>query len=208
MVESSGEPSGARSEAPPTEIVLVRHAETRWSLEGRHTGRTDVPLTAHGRAVARELASPLRHWSFELVLSSPARRALQTCELAGLGAGMQARDELWEWDYGAYEGLTTAQIQAARPGWLLWRDGCPGGENPAQVGLRADRVLAELREHNGNVAIFSHGHMLRMLAARWIALDPAEGARLALGTGSVSVLSYERDTAVLYRWNLPPGLIA
>jgi broad specificity phosphatase PhoE len=204
----SGEGSAASSETPSPEIVLVRHAETEWSLEGRHTGRTDVPLTTHGRGVARALSSPLRQWSFELVLSSPARRALETCELSGLGARMHARDELREWDYGEYEGLTTAQIQALRPGWVLWRDGCPGGENAAQVGARADRVLAELHEQSGNVAIFSHAHMLRVLAARWIELDPAEGDRLALSTGSISVLGYERDTAVLCRWNTAPGGVA
>jgi probable phosphoglycerate mutase len=186
---------------PAGEIVLVRHAETEWSRDGRHTGRTDIPLTDRGRAAASTLAERLREWSFELVLVSPLRRARETCELAGLAARAQPRAELLEWDYGDYEGLTTAQIQERRPAWSLWRDGCPGGESAADVGARADRVIAEASAVGGAVAVFSHGHMLRVLGARWIALPPADGARLGLSTGAISGLGHERDTAILSRWN-------
>lgn len=186
---------------PAREIVLVRHAETEWSRDGRHTGRTDIPLTDHGRAAARTLAQRLRSWRFALVLVSPLRRARETCELSGLAAQAQARAELFEWDYGEYEGLTTAQIQEERPGWSLWRDGCPGGEDAADVGARADRVIAEVGTVEGPVAVFSHGHMLRVLGARWIALAAADGARLGLSTGAISVLGYERQTQILARWN-------
>jgi probable phosphoglycerate mutase len=192
----------AALEAPRREVVVVRHAQTEWSVQGRHTGRSDIPLTAHGRALARALGSELRDRDFRRVLSSPARRARETCELCGYGAYMQAREELWEWDYGSYEGLTIAQIQAVRPGWSLWRDGCPEGENAADVGARVDRLIAEVGSPRGNVAIFSHGHLLRVLAARWIDMSPENGARFALSTGSISVLGYERETAVVREWNL------
>ncbi|HTA32348.1 MAG TPA: histidine phosphatase family protein [Solirubrobacteraceae bacterium] len=183
------------------EAVLVRHAETEWSLNGRHTGRTDLPLTDHGREVAAALREPLRAWQFALVLVSPARRARETCELCGLGAEAQVRDDLHEWDYGDYEGLTTPEIWKRRPGWVLWRDGCPGGESPADVGARADRVIAEIAAAEGDVAVFSHGHMLRVLGARWIALEPEGGGRLGLSTAAICVLGHERDTAVIARWN-------
>jgi broad specificity phosphatase PhoE len=183
------------------EAVLVRHAETEWSLNGRHTGRTDLPLTNHGREVAAALRERLRAWQFALVLVSPARRARETCELCGLGAEAQVRDDLHEWDYGDYEGLTTAEIWERRPGWVLWRDGCPGGESPADVGARADRVIAEIAAADGDVALFSHGHMLRVLGARWIALGPEGGGRLGLSTAAICVLGHERDTAVIARWN-------
>jgi broad specificity phosphatase PhoE len=181
------------------EAVLVRHAETEWSLSGRHTGRTDIPLTEHGREVARALRGRLSAWHFDLVLVSPSVRARETCELCGLGAEAQARPDLLEWDYGEYEGLTTVEIHEQRPDWVLWRDGCPGGESPANVGARADRVIAEIA--GSRVAVFSHGHMLRVLGARWIALGPENGGRLALSTGAISVLGHERDTAVIARWN-------
>ena len=184
------------------ESVLVRHAETGWSLAGRHTGRTDLPLTEHGRSRARSLAGRLATRQFELVLVSPARRARETCELCGLGERARVREELHEWDYGEYEGLTSAQIEARRPGWSLWRDGCPGGESPAQVGARADRVIAELRAARGDVAVFSHGHMLRVLGARWIELAPAQGSRLRLGTAALCVLGHEHELATLTHWNL------
>jgi broad specificity phosphatase PhoE len=183
------------------EAVLVRHAETEWSLNGRHTGRTDLPLTDHGREVAAALREPLRAWRFALVLVSPAQRARETCELCGLGAEAQVRDDLQEWDYGDYEGLTTAEIWERRPGWVLWRDGCPGGESPADVGSRADRVIAEIAAADGDVAVFSHGHMLRVLGARWIALGPEGGGHLGLSTAAICVLGHERDTAVIARWN-------
>ena len=181
--------------------VLVRHAETEWSLSGRHTGRTDLPLTEHGREVAAALREQLRAWDFALVLVSPSRRARETCELCGFGAEAQVREDLLEWDYGEYEGLTTAEIRERRHGWVLWRDGCPGGESAGDVGARADRVIAELAAGEGDVAVFSHGHMLRVLGARWIALGPEDGARLALSTAAICMLGHERDTAVLARWN-------
>jgi len=192
----------AQGPALEREIVLVRHAETEWSLDGRHTGRSDIPLTDRGRAAASELAARLGRWRFRLVLVSPLQRARETCELCGLGGQASVREDLHEWDYGEYEGLTTAQVQATRAGWSLWRDGCPGGETAADVGARADRVLAELAAADGPVAVFSHGHMLRVLGARWIALYPAQGARLGLSTGAICVLGYEHGTQILSRWNL------
>jgi broad specificity phosphatase PhoE len=183
------------------EIVLVRHAETEWSRDGRHTGRTDIALTEHGRTVARSAAAKLRGRRFQLVLVSPSRRARETCALCGLGSQAITREDLLEWDYGEYEGLTTAQIEAMRPGWSLWRDGCPGGESPAHVGTRADQLIAELRALDGDVAVFSHGHLLRVLGARWIELAPSLGARLALSTGALCVLGYEHARTALSCWN-------
>jgi probable phosphoglycerate mutase len=190
---------------PDVAVVLVRHGDTEWSSSGRHTSYTDVPLTERGREQARSLATRLAGIECTLVLSSPRRRARETAELAGLGHRVDVTDDLAEWDYGEYEGLTTAQIHARRPGWSLWRDGCPGGENAEQVGLRADRVLAAVSSVEGPVAAFSHGHMLRVLGARWIELAPSAGARLALSAGALSVLGHERDTRVLARWNAAPG---
>jgi broad specificity phosphatase PhoE len=191
----------ASEDTPRPQIMLVRHAETEWSRAGRHTGRTDLPLTDAGREDARALAPALARRRFALVLVSPARRARETCELCGLAANAQLRADLWEWDYGDYEGLTTTQIQAQRPGWNLWHDGCPSGERPADVGARADRVITEVAGCTGDVAVFSHGHMLRVLGARWIELDPAYGGRLGLSTAAVCVLGHEHTTAVLVRWN-------
>ncbi len=191
----------AQAIAGAHEVVLVRHAQTEWSSNGRHTGRTDIPLTDGGRDAASALASRLRDRHFALVLVSPSTRARETCELCGLGADAQVREDLLEWDYGDYEGLTTPQIQEQRPGWLLWRDGCPAGESAADVGARADRVIAELRSADGDVAVFSHGHMLRVLGARWIALEPDNGGHLGLSTGALCVLGYERQAAILAHWN-------
>jgi broad specificity phosphatase PhoE len=185
----------------PSEVVFVRHGETEWSRDGRHTGRTDVPLTDEGRRQAEALAEALRGRELALVLTSPLARALETCRLAGLGDRAKVRDELQEWDYGAYDGRTTAEIRAEQPGWTLWRDSAPGGETAGDVGRRADRVLAELRAAAGDAAVFGHGHMLRVLAARWIGLEPEQGALLALDTATLSVLGYERERAVLRRWN-------
>jgi broad specificity phosphatase PhoE len=185
------------------EIALVRHGETEWSRDGRHTGRSDIPLTETGRAQAEQLAGALREWSFARVLSSPLERALETCRLAGLGDDVEVTEDLMEWDYGEYEGITTPQIRESRPGWYLWRDGCPGGETAAEVGRRVDRVIAELDDAGGDVALFAHGHVLRVLAARWIGLGPEGGALLALNTGTLSVLGYERETRVVRRWNAP-----
>jgi probable phosphoglycerate mutase len=185
------------------EIVLARHGETEWSRDGRHTGRTDIPLTDNGRRQARLLGDSLTEWSFGKVLSSPLERALETCRLAGLGGSVETTDDLLEWDYGSYEGITTPQIRESRPDWYLWRDGCPGGEQPADVGARADRVLAVIAGWEGDVALFAHGHILRVIAARWIGLGPEAGALLALSTGTLSVLGNERETRVLRRWNAP-----
>ena len=182
-------------------IVLVRHGETEWSATGRHTSRTDLALTEEGRRRASELRGPLREWSFALVLCSPLRRARETCELAGLGERAEICDDLHEWDYGEYEGLTTPEIRASKPGWSLWRDGCPGGERPDQVGRRADRVLERLRGAGGDAAAFAHGHILRVVTARWLGMEPAAGARFALGAGALGVLGFERETEVLERWN-------
>jgi broad specificity phosphatase PhoE len=190
----------------PMEIVLARHGETEWSRDGRHTGRTDIPLTENGRKQARVLGRALGEWSFGLVLSSPLARALDTCRLAGLGDGVETTDDLLEWDYGEYEGITTPQIREGRPDWYLWRDGCPGGELPEDVGRRADRVVARLADVDHDVALFAHGHILRVIAARWLGLGPEAGALLALSTATISVLGYERETRVVRRWNAPlPG---
>jgi broad specificity phosphatase PhoE len=185
----------------PAEVVLVRHAETEWSLDGRHTGLTDIPLTDAGRATAKALTGELQAWRFERVLVSPLRRARETCELCGLGDRAEVCEELHEWDYGEYEGLTTAQIRERRPDWNLWRDGCPGGESAEQVAVRADTVIAALGASRGAVAAFSHGHMLRVLGARWIEMEPGGGGRLGLSAGAISVLGYERETRILARWN-------
>ena len=188
---------------PTGRVVLVRHGQTEWSLAGRHTGRTDIPLTEQGRADARLLrrAADLRGGDFGRVLSSPLQRARDTCALAGFGDAAELRDELMEWDYGEYEGLTSAEILAGRPGWLLWRDGCPGGEMPEDVGRRVDPVVAALRDGGGDIAVFAHGHVLRVLASRWIGQPPGHGSHLALGTAAVCVLGFENGLPVLRRWN-------
>ena len=187
------------------EVVLVRHGETEWSRTLRHTGRTDIPLTEAGREGARVLRDALGTWGFARVISSPLSRARETCELAGLGERAELSDALLEWDYGEYEGITTAEIREQRPDWFLWRDGCPGGETADQVGARVDPLIAELREipEDGDVALFAHGHLLRVLAARWLGLPPADGRLLALSVATLSVLGYERETAVVRRWNAP-----
>ena len=195
--------SAASLPAVPLEIVLARHGETEWSRDGRHTGRTDVPLTEQGRRQAQVLRDALAEWTFVKVLSSPMERALETCRLAGLADSATTTDDLLEWDYGDYEGITTAEIRETRPDWYLWRDGCPNGEDAAAVGERADRVIAEIEAVEGAVALFAHGHLLRVLAARWLGLGPEAGALLALSTATLSVLGYERETRVVRRWNAP-----
>jgi broad specificity phosphatase PhoE len=187
------------------EVVLVRHGETEWSRDLLHTGRTDVPLTDEGRRQAERLRGPLGEWSFTRVLASPLERALDTCRLAGFGERAELSDALLEWDYGEYEGLTTAQIRERRPGWNLWRDGCPGGETTADVGARVDPIVGELKASEGDVVVFAHGHLLRVLAARWVELPPEAAARLWLATATISVLGFERETATLRRWNAPAG---
>ena len=190
--------------ASTTEIVLVRHGETEWSAAGKHTSRTDLSLVAAGRERAAALAAELSERSFALVLCSPLKRARETCELAGLGDRAQLDEDLSEWDYGDYEGKTTPEIREQRPDWWLWTDGCPGGESPAQVAARADRVLGALRDARGDAIAFAHGHILRVLAARWVSEPAAFGARLTLAAGGLSVLGFERDTEVLARWNTGP----
>ncbi len=191
--------------APRGEVVLVRHGETEWSESGRHTGWTDVPLTDRGRRQARALGERLRDRRFALVLTSPLQRATETCRLAGLGARALTREELREWDYGEYEGRRTVDIRQERPGWLLWDDGVPGGETLDEVGHRVDRMIDEIRRVDGDVAVFAHGHVLRVLAALWVGLAPREGRVVALDTGTVSILGYERETSVLRLWNESPA---
>jgi probable phosphoglycerate mutase len=186
-------------------IVLVRHGETEWSRSGQHTSRTDLPLLEEGRERAEALRPMLAPWTFSLVLTSPLRRARETCELAGLGDRAEICEDLREWDYGDYEGLTTPQIREQRPDWSLWRDGCPNGEQPEEVGERADRALARLRSTDGDAVAFAHGHIFRVVAARWISLPPAGGARLALRAGAMCVLGFERETEVIQLWNDAPA---
>jgi broad specificity phosphatase PhoE len=182
-------------------IVVVRHGETEWSANGRHTSRTDLPLTDDGRARAQAIGSLLADRQFALVLTSPLRRARETCQLAGFGDVAVVFDDLREWDYGEYEGLTTPEIRERDPEWFLWRDGCPGGERPEQVGARADRVLEWLGGAGENSLAFAHGHILRVVAARWVGMSPAIGARFALSAGAISVLGFERETEVIQSWN-------
>jgi broad specificity phosphatase PhoE len=183
------------------EIVLARHGETEWSRDLKHTGRTDIPLTDRGRAEAEQLGRALAGRSFARVQSSPLQRAVETCRLAGLGDQVELTGDLLEWDYGEYEGITTAEIRRERPDWKLWRDGCPGGETAADVGKRVDRVIAELRGLEGDAVLFAHGHVLRVLTARWLRLGPECGALFKLDTGTLSVLGFERETPVITRWN-------
>lgn len=184
------------------EVWLVRHGETEWSRAGRHTGRTDLSLTPAGEREAARLAPTLGGHGFALVLCSPLQRARQTCAAAGLIERAEIRPELVEWDYGEYEGLTTAEIRERRPGWALWGDGAPGGETAAEVGARIDPLVAELRAAEGDVVVFAHGHVLRVLAARWIEQEPALGRRLALATATLCRLGREHDYPVLRAWNL------
>jgi probable phosphoglycerate mutase len=186
---------------PGREIVIVRHGETEWTLSRQHTGTTDIPLTDNGRRQAEAVATRLAGRNFDLVLSSPLSRALETCRLAGLGEAPEITDDLLEWNYGRYEAITTAEIRKTDPDWDLWRDGCPDGENAAQVGARADRVIARLRDLDGSAVVFGHGHLLRVLAARWIEQPPELGGRLALSTATIGVLGWERETPVIWRWN-------
>ena len=182
-------------------IVLVRHGETEWSASGRHTSYTDVELTDEGRRAAQALGERLAGRRFALVLSSPRQRARVTCDLAGFGSRAQIDDDLVEWDYGEYEGLTTPQIRESVPGWTVWTHESPGGETAAQVGERADRVLARALDAGDDVALFAHGHLLRVLGARWIGLAPSGGANLGLHTAALCELGFERDTRVLWLWN-------
>jgi len=186
------------------QILFIRHGETEWSRSGKHTGRSDIALSEQGESNARGIAGRLALVRLEHVFTSPRQRARRTCELAGLGARAQDDPDLAEWDYGDFEGLSTAEILRARPSWSLFRDGCPGGESPGQVSDRADRVIARLRQLDGSVALFSHGHFGRVLAARWIGAPAETGQRLILDTASISILSYEhgdRAAAGIALWN-------
>ena len=186
------------------QIVLVRHGETEWSRSGQHTSRTDLPLVEEGRKRAVALGPLLAKWEFSLVLTSPLRRARETCELAGYGDRAEVCEDLRERDYGEYEGLTTPQIWERDPGWSLWTHGCPGGEQPARVSARADEVLKRMSSAGGDAVAFAHGHILRVVTARWLQMEVAAGSRFALGTGSLSVLGFERETQVLQLWSRAP----
>jgi broad specificity phosphatase PhoE len=185
------------------EITLVRHGETAWSLSGQHTGRSDIPLTPAGEAAAVKVAARLQGQNFDAVWSSPSTRAATTCALAGFGDRREIKPDLAEWDYGAFEGLTTKEIHKTQPDWHLFRDGAPKGEAAADVGARADGIIAALRQRNDRVLIFSSSHFLRVLGARWLGLPPEDGARFILDTTSISVLGYEHDLSepVIRRWN-------
>jgi broad specificity phosphatase PhoE len=184
-------------------VYLARHGETAWTISHQHTGRSDIPLTPRGEANARSLGERLKGETFELVCVSPLGRARRTCELAGFGAQARLEDDLLEWDYGAYEGRTTAEIRAERPGWYLFRDGCPGGESVEAVGTRADRVVARLKAVHNRVILFGHGHFFRVLAARWLGLPAGDARYFWLGTAALCILGYEHtlDEPAILLWN-------
>jgi broad specificity phosphatase PhoE len=190
-------------------IYLARHGETAWSLSGQHTGLTDLPLTEHGEFNARHLGERLKGIAFAKVFTSPLQRAVRTCELAGFKDVAETDRALVEWNYGQYEGLRTKDILTSRPDWDLFRDGCPGGETPDQIGARADRVVARLRAGSDNVLLFSSGHFLRVLTARWLGLEPAAGRYFMLGTASLSTLGYEHNSSepVITLWNEVPHIV-
>jgi broad specificity phosphatase PhoE len=183
------------------QVYLIRHGETEWSLTGQHTGITDIPLTENGRRLAKRLQSFLAKQSFVMVLTSPLKRARETCELSGLGAAAQIDNDLMEWNYGEYEGLTSREIRQKVPGWLLFDHGSPGGETPEQVGERADRIIARARRQQGNVALFAHGHLLRMVAARWLGFAAGAGRHFLLDTGTLSILRYYQAIPAIKEWN-------
>ncbi len=182
-------------------VYLLRHGETAWSLSGQHTGVTDLALTENGERMATQLAPALAGECFARVLTSPLTRARRTCELAGLGDRAEIDRDLVEWNYGEYEGLTPKDIKVKAPDWLIFRDGCPGGESPEQVGARADRVIAKVRSAGGSVALFAHGHIFRVVVARWLGLPTLAGCHFQLGTATLSVLGYYRGIPAVKRWN-------
>jgi len=184
-------------------VFAIRHGETAWSLSGQHTSTTDIPLTENGRRLAQRMRPVLATNAFALVLCSPMQRARETCALAGLGDKAVIDPHLVEWNYGEYEGLTPKQIHEKAPDWMIFRDGCPGGEMPEQVGARVDRVVARVRAVEGSVALFAHGHVLRVLVARWIGLPPGAGQHFLLDTGTFSVLSYYYELPAVRAWNGP-----
>jgi probable phosphoglycerate mutase len=183
--------------------VIIRHGETEWTLNGRHTGRTDIPLTENGRDAARQLAPLAAQARFSLVLTSPMRRARETCKLAGLANQAEIDANLLEWNYGEYEGLTAQEIYAQHPEWRVFTHGCPGGDSPADVAARVDRVIARIRNVEGDVALFAHGHVFRVFAARWLGLPPAAGSHFLLDPATVSVLSHYRGHPAVKCWNAP-----
>jgi broad specificity phosphatase PhoE len=187
-------------------VYLARHGETAWTISRQHTGRTDLPLTAQGEAEAVRLGERLEGLRFAAVLTSPLQRAVRTCELAGFGSAAEVEQDLLEWNYGTYEGRTSAEIHAERPDWQLFRDGCPGGESPDQVGARADRVARRVRAIGGDALLFSSGHFLRVFAARWLGLEPGAGRYFLLGTASLSAVGYEHDRSepVIRLWDEMP----
>ncbi|HEY7244926.1 MAG TPA: histidine phosphatase family protein [Xanthobacteraceae bacterium] len=184
-------------------VFAIRHGETAWSRSGQHTGTTDIPLTDNGRRLAKRMRPVLAAEAFALVLCSPMQRARETCELAGLGDKAVIDFDLVEWNYGEYEGLTPKQVQETAPGWLIFRDGCPGGEAPEQVGARVDRLIARSRAVAGNTALFAHGHLLRVFAARWIGLPASGGQHFLLNTGTLCVLGYYHEIPAVRIWNGP-----
>jgi probable phosphoglycerate mutase len=188
-------------EHPGQRLVLVRHGETEWARDGRHTGRTDVPLTELGRLQATVLGDRLRGRTFVGVMTGPLSRAADTCRLAGLADQARPSDDLLEWDYGSYEGRRTPEIRTEVPGWTIWRDGAPGGESAADVGARADRAIEQALAVGGEVVLFAHGHYLRVLTARWLGLPPDHGRLLALAPATISLLGFEREQRVVERWN-------
>ena len=194
-------PTPADADPRRPRLWLVRHGETEWAKNGRHTGRTDIPLTDLGRAQAVAVGRKIGKQAFAEVLSSPMSRALDTCRIAGYGGRVELLDDLREWDYGAEEGRTTEEIRRERPGWSIWAEGPSGGETIEDVGARADRVIERVLAASGDVLCFAHGHVLRILAARWLDLPPVEGRRFALSTATLSVLGWEREIADVQRWN-------
>jgi broad specificity phosphatase PhoE len=191
------------SEAIAEHIYLIRHGETEWARDGRHTGRTDIPLTDTGREQAGFLLPIFDDVKFSRIFSSPLQRALETAKLAGVGSRVELENDLKEWDYGDYEGITTQQIRERLPGWTIWAQPCPNGESVEEVGRRADRVVAKLRSFQGNIAVFSHGHFLRVLVCRWLDLPAVNGRHFLLGTSTLSILGYERDVPAIKTWNGP-----
>ena len=183
------------------QVYLIRHGETEWSLSGRHTGITDIPLTENGRRAAKRLETALTKETFTAVLTSPLERARKTSELAGFGGRAEIEFDLMEWNYGEYEGLTSKQIREKVPGWILFRDGCPGGESPEQIGARVDRVIARVRAVDGHVALFAHGHIFRVFAARWLGLPVLAGCHFLLDTATLNILGYDREIPAVTTWN-------
>ena len=191
------------TEKPIQKIYLVRHGETEWSLSGQHTGMTDIPLTENGKRMAKELEPFFAKQKLSLVLTSPLERARMTCELAGLGDKAEVDPNLMEWDYGEYEGLTREQIHTQSLNWMIFKDGCPGGESPKQVEKRADQVIARINKAEGTVVLFAHGHILRVLVSRWLGFSAEAGSHFLLDTGTISILSYYEGCQAVKQWNAP-----